>query len=181
VIGRPLVTRVAEVLGEHGVAYAVIGAAALAAHGVARSTFDVDLFTTSQAPLEHEFWSEVAADSELSLAIRRGDADDPLQGLVRVEAPDQRTVDVVIGRRGWMSEAVARAAMIRIAGSPQPVITAPDLVLFKLYAGGSQDCWDIEQLLAGSDRDSLAAAVDAGIAALPVDARRLWQRLRPTP
>jgi hypothetical protein len=87
----PLIARVAAVLGQSGVRYALIGAGALAAHGIARSTFDLDLF--------------------------------------------------------------------------------------KLYAGGSQDCWDIEQLLAASDRPSLIQEVESRLEALPGQARRLWRRL----
>jgi len=181
VTAQPLIARVAAALDAHGVPYAVVGAAALAAHGVARSMFDLDLLTTSTSALERELWTMVAADGATRLEIRRGEADDPLLGLVRVEADGQRTVDVVVGRHAWQGDVVRRAARVRIAGVQMPVVTAADLVLLKLYAGGSQDCWDIEQLLAGPDRASLTAAVDGRVGVLPIDARQLWRRFRPDP
>jgi hypothetical protein len=61
------------------------------------------------------------------------------------------------------------------------VVGAADLVLLKLYAGGSQDCWDIEQLLADVDTAAIVAQVDSRIAMLPAHAAELWRRLRPTP
>ena len=40
-----LLDRVAAILDRAGARYAVIGASAMAAHGVARSTYDIDLLT----------------------------------------------------------------------------------------------------------------------------------------
>jgi hypothetical protein len=52
-----------------------------------------------------------------------------------------------------------------------------DLIVLKLYAGGAQDAWDIEQLLAAGDEDLVRRDVDPIVAHLPLDARALWQRL----
>jgi hypothetical protein len=178
VTDKPLVAHVVALLQANGVPYAVFGAAALAAHGVARSTFDIDLFTTSTSVLSEAFWSGGLSIAAVSVDIRAGGADDPLRGVVRIEAEGQRSVDVIVGRHIWQGEAVSRAMRLSIAGVDQPVLTAPDLILFKLYAGGPQDCWDIEQLLAGSDGRAIMATVDERLPALPSDARQLWQRLR---
>ena len=62
-----------------------------------------------------------------------------------------------------------------------PTALARDLILLKLYAGGSQDAWDVEQLLAGPDREVLIAAVAADIDDLPARCRRLWKRLLDPP
>ena len=56
-------------------------------------------------------------------------------------------------------------------------MTAANLILLKLYAGGPQDAWDIEQLLASGDRDGLVVAVSAALPALPEEARRQWARI----
>ena len=173
----PLIARVAAVLDYGGVRYALIGAGALAAHGIARSTFDLDLFTDAAAVLRVETWAALSAAGGVRVSVRTGDADDPLRGLVRIEADGERDVDVVVGRSAWQSEAVDRAQPLLIAGIRLPVVTPADLVLFKLYAGGSQDCWDIEQLLEGSNRPSLIAEVEPRLEALPGQARRLWHRL----
>ena len=173
----PLVARVASVLDQCGVRYALIGAGALAAHGIARSTFDLDLFTDAEAVLQREAWASLSAAGGVHVSVRTGDADDPLRGVVRIEADGERDVDVVVGRSAWQSEAVDRAQPLVIAGIRLPVVRPADLVLFKLYAGGSQDCWDVEQLLAAGDRQSLVREVESRLEALPGQARQLWRRL----
>jgi hypothetical protein len=179
VTGQPLVARVVAALDAYRARYALIGAAALAAHGVARSTFDLDLLTTAANALEPGLWRDLSAHGSIRLTVRKGDPDDPLLGVVRIEADGQRAVDVVVGRWAWQSDVVARAKPLVIGGVPIPVVTAADLVLLKLYAGGSQDCWDIEQLLADAGAPAVTADVDDRVAALPPHARALWQRLRP--
>jgi hypothetical protein len=57
------------------------------------------------------------------------------------------------------------------------VATASDLIALKLYAGGPQDAWDIEQLLQAGHRSRLVAAVETLLPSLPEDARRLWARI----
>jgi hypothetical protein len=171
-----IVARVTAVLESEGVPFALIGAAALAAHGIARSTFDIDLFTTAAATLDPHFWDRLVG---VDLAVRTGDADDPLRGVVRIDSPGDRTVDIVVGRASWQTEIVARATPAVVNGVRLPVVSAPDLVLLKLFAGGAQDCWDIEQLVAGDAGRTLAPAVDALVPVLPVEGRRLWERLRP--
>jgi len=73
---------------------------------------------------------------------------------------------------------LARAVETEIGSVRVPVARAADLILLKLYAGGHQDKWDIEQLLTGPDRERLVAAVDHEVDALPADSRRLWARIR---
>jgi hypothetical protein len=177
VTDQPLVARVSAVLRARGIPFALVGAGALAARGVARSTFDLDLFTTVPAPLDAHFWADLSATPGIRVVARSGDAEDPLLGVVRIEADGERTVDVVVGRHAWQADVVARATPVALAGVLLPVATASDLVLLKLYAGGSQDRWDIEQLLAGEDRASVVAEVDARVAALASEARRLWASL----
>jgi len=66
----------------------------------------------------------------------------------------------------------------RVADVQVPVVDASGLVLLKLYAGGPQDRWDIEQLLdLAADREALKALVGQRLADLPPRCRRLWMRL----
>src|SRR2546426_404447 len=67
--------------------------------------------------------------------------------------------DVVIGRSGWMSGMLERAAESEVDGIHVPVARRADLILLTLYAGGHQDAWDIEQLLAGAETDAVIAEV----------------------
>ncbi len=172
-----LLSRVVATLEQLGVPHALIGAAALAAHGIGRSTLDLDLLVTDGRVLERAAWEPLEAEGA-SVEVRRGDADDPLAGVVRVERAGDRPVDVVVGRAGWQSEVLARAVVTRIGDADVRIATAGDLVALKLYAGGAQDRWDVVQLLAGGERAAIVAAVDAMVAKLPPRCGALWAEIR---
>jgi predicted nucleotidyltransferase len=174
-----LLARVTAALDHAGIRYAVIGAGALAAHGIARSTFDLDLFTTDRAALDDRTWTGVSSDTGVTLEIRTGDSTDPLAGLVRLSAAGERDIDVVVGRSRWQAAVVERAVRVVVHGVLLPIVTPADLVLLKLYAGGSQDRWDIEQVLALADRDVIIESVSARIAELPPDCQAAWARFVP--
>lgn len=166
-----LLARVSRFLDRERVLHALIGAAAMAVHGVSRSTLDQDLLTTDTRVLAPDFW---AAFDGPRADVRRGDADDPLAGVVRVAGRPDRDVDVVVGRHGWQQQAVDRA--LRFPGFFVPVVTAADLVLLKLYAGGSQDRWDVEQLLASGDASAIRRDVADRLPLLPPAASELWSQ-----
>lgn len=166
-----LLDRVADAAGAAGVPVALIGAGALAVHGVSRSTFDIDLLSTDPRALDSSTW---AALGDVLSEIRRGDADDPLAGAVRFQAAGERIVDLVVARPGWPDDVLARAVMVQVDERQIPVVRVPDLILLKLYAGGTQDRWDIEQLLAAGDRTALARDVEAHLGRLPARCRELW-------
>jgi Nucleotidyl transferase of unknown function (DUF2204) len=170
-----LLERVAALLSARGIRHALIGAAALAVHGVSRSTLDQDLLVHDRRVLDPDFWAELSGAA--SIDIRTGDADDPLAGVVRASDEGERAVDVVVGRYQWQQHVLERATTI---GEYQlPVVQRADLILLKLYAGGSQDKWDIEQLLAIDSSAEALASIDAHIASLPARSRELWRALRP--
>jgi hypothetical protein len=68
--------------------------------------------------------------------------------------------------------------VVAIEGVEVPVAAPADLILMKLYAGGSQDMWDVEQLLAGPEGLTARAEVEATLGTLPLECRRLWERIR---
>ena len=155
----------------------MIGAAAMAVHGVSRSTRDVDLFTLARECLEVAFWAPLRATS-VEARVRKGDADDPLAGVVRITAAGEHPLDVVVGKSPWQAAVTAGAREAMIEDVRVPVASRADLVLLKLYAGGPQDAWDIQQLLACPEGAALAAQVDAVVIGLPSHSRSLWARLR---
>lgn len=163
--------RVRATLDQNQLSYALIGGAALAARGIARSTFEIELLTTEVRVLDRTVWTASLAGD---IDIRRGDLDDPLAGAVRITLGTDRPVDVIVDKHPWQTRAVARAEPI--SGGP-PVVLACDLVLLKLYAGGAQDLWDIRKLLALGDA-SLAIDVTADLSALPADLQRRWESVR---
>lgn len=172
-----ILARVVAELTAASIPHCLIGAGALAAHGVARSTIDLDLLVADPACLAPSMWRPLE-DEGLQVEVRRGDSDDPLAGIVRIAGPASRPVDVVVGRWLWQARIAERARPIVAGGVELPVALPADLVLLKLYAGGPQDAWDIGALLVDDD-GTLAAQVDARVAELPPDARELWSKLGP--
>lgn len=172
-----LLFRVAGHLALRRVPFAAVGGVALAVRGVARSTFDVDLLTMDSAVLADPFWGPLAHWGA-AVEVRRGDADDPLRGLVRLVSRDERSVDVVVGRGAWQEGVVKRAEPFALLDAEVPVVRAADLVLLKLHAGGTQDLWDVRQLL-DADRDgTVADEVESRFGEVPRPVAIVWKRVR---
>ena len=166
--------RVCATLAAGRIAHALIGAAALAARGVARSTFDIDLLVADTRVLDRAQWGMLEAQG-LRVDIRKGDDDDPLGGVVRIDADGQRPIDVILGKLPWHHRAVARADAV---GGGPPVVQARDLVLLKLYAGGTQDLWDIRELLAQPHHESLVEAIREDLEPLGEAMNQAWLAVR---
>jgi predicted nucleotidyltransferase len=173
-----LLASVATILRTHGTPFALIGAGAMAVHGVSRSTRDLDVLVTDVGCLTAAYWDRSKLE-DVEITMHRGDADDPLAGVVRLR-PRQSggPLDVIIGRSGWVSGVLQRAAESEIDGVQVPVARRADLILLKLYAGGAQDAWDIEQLLAGAGSHLVIADVERELPRLPPHASQLWRRIR---
>lgn len=153
--------------------HAVIGALALSVHGVVRASDDIDVLVTDGRCLEPSTWSDLG--SETTVEIRRGDAEDPLVGLVRLTPSHGTRVDIVVGRGRWQEEMLTRSRRMSLLGSSIPVVLPSDFVLLKLYAGGPQDAWDIDQLL--DARPEIESMVAAQLDVLPSESQKLWQRI----
>lgn len=171
-----LLALVARALDGQDIAYAVIGATALAVHGVSRSTADIDLLVTDPHCFDSAVWAPVAA-AGAAVDVRRGDTDDPLAGVIRISRAEDPPVDVIAGRSTWQAAVIARAVRANLGGAADVPVAAPaDLVLLKLYAGGTQDAWDIAQLLDATP--SIGPLVDAAITDLPAECAALWRQIR---
>jgi predicted nucleotidyltransferase len=172
-----LLQDVVDVLRRRGTPHALIGAAAMAVHGVSRSTADVDLLTVDGTVLRSELWSPLQARG-LQVRVNRGDSDDPLAGTVRMTDGTQ-TVDVVVGRHAWQREILETAITSSVAGVDVPVARAASVILLKLHAGGPKDAWDVRSLLEASpDEPALRAEVIRALPAVGAEASRLWARLQ---
>lgn len=169
-----LLERVVHVLRAHDLPHALIGAGALAARGIARSTYDIDLLTTDARVLQADTWDTLRAE-DVAVEVRRGDSDDPLGGVVRIDAPGERPVDVILGKHAWQTRAIQRAEH---SSEGPPVVHARDLVLLKLYAGGTQDLWDVRELLQAPGAEQLIADVDADLAEQPTAMQERWAEAR---
>ena len=156
------------------VRFCVIGGIALAAHGYARYTADVDLLTMDRRVLDAAFWTSAGRTVE----IRVGDADDPLGGIVRW--PSVPPHDLLVGRGYAMQVAVDSPVRDDILEAP--VATALALVLLKLEAGAPHDLSDVlalaeaQRTLGTYDwRDQIAAHLPR----LSATARAAWDRIAP--
>lgn len=174
----PLLSRVVRLLADAGIPAALIGAAGMAVHGVSRSTVDQDLLVADARALDDGMWHPLSAIAHVDL--RRGDAEDPLAGVVRISATGERDVDVVVGRHAWQRRIVSEASTVATSAGPIAVASARDIVLLKLYAGGPQDLWDVEQLRAATG-PTLDEAVENVLDELPPAARDVWRRLTSAP
>jgi hypothetical protein len=125
-------------LDRSAVSWCMIGGSALAVHGYARFTADIDLLTMDSRVLDRTFWE----GAELP-EIRKGDWDDPLRGVVRFHS--EPGIDVIVGVGHAMRFAVESAETMAALG--WRVATPLGMVLLKLEAGGPMDRSDIVGLV----------------------------------
>jgi hypothetical protein len=164
-------------LEAEAIAFTLIGANALAVHGVSRSTLDVDLLTVDDRVLRRDVWANVEARG-CDIRISKGDADDPLAGCVRLAA-EGAVVDVILGRYAWQKALIEASPVTSVGALSLPVAPPYALILLKLHAGGPKDAWDIRALLESiATPDAVVAEVEHGLPLLPEDARKLWARIR---
>ena len=145
---------------------AMIGAAALAVHGYARGTEDIDLAVAVDPGTKLKALQSALQAGGFESELRLPGDDDPLGGLLTVRAPQAGSpgsidvVEVVNFRNPHRFVATPGPAAIAraeaMAGSSLRCVTLGDLVALKLYAGGLADLADIEQLLAHNPDADLA-------------------------
>jgi predicted nucleotidyltransferase len=147
-----------------GIQFALIGGVAVAARGASRSTLDIDVLTTDGAVLKEEFWQPVR-DQGLRVDVRKGDWDDPLAGVVRIDAAE--SIDVVVGKYKWERAVIERAETMTVRGMELKVPRVADLILLKLAAGGLRDTMDAGNLLKVGDSKAIAGQLNEVIPTLP--------------
>lgn len=156
------------------VAYALIGAVALAARGVSRSTADLDLLTTDLRVLRFDWPSLLPNEAEV--VVRKGDYDDPLAGVITFHAAGEEPVDLVVGRWKWMQEAIGRAERLELGFAEIPVLTVGDLALTKIDAGGPNDLQDLARLV-DVHGEALVEEIERRMPDLQ-EMRATWERFR---
>lgn len=159
---------VSAVLQSRHLGHALIGAVALAFHGVTRATLDVDFLATDRRVFELP-WSE---DLRLRSAdVRKGESDDPLAGVIRLTSTAGSQVGIVVGKWDWEAAVLTRTVRVRLAGADVPLASLADLVLLKVAAGGYGDLSDAALLLA-TDRAQIIGQLETLESSLPESLRR---------
>lgn len=181
-----VLTMVMQRLDAEEVPYRVIGAAALAAHGVSRATQDLDLLVTDRRALAASTWEPFDL-AGFELEVREGDREDPLAGVVRIDeaiADDQDwdtpliSVDIVVIDQPWAVAAVQRnGPAVVVEESRLESVSLEDLVLLKLYAGGPRDQSDLQELLERYPDLPQRDALTGGLRELPASCHRLWAQI----
>lgn len=157
-----LAERVASLASELGMATAVIGAAALAAHNYVRGTADVDLAMAVDPFRDLLRLRERLSAEGLHTELELPDADDVLGGVLRVrlQVDDDDSVEVVNFENPLRPasnpgrEAVATAEPLGWS-TVLRCVRVPQLIALKLFAGGRRHQADVVELLRrnpGADR-----------------------------
>lgn len=143
---------VSAILREANVRCMVIGAAALAVHGYARQSVDIDL-ATYENPFQNfkNLVSQLSAAGYQVEAITP-DADDPLGGVINVTGHDFDPVQIINFMNPLRPQRVHKMVGEALAelgddANELQVASAELLILLKLYAGDPQSLVDIHRLL----------------------------------
>ena len=130
-----------ELLRREGVDYLVIGAFALAVHGVIRGSSDVDaLLYISDRRLAK--LRKLFDDAGFGATLRRGDADDPIPSMLVLTDTFENQVDLLGGLRGLDPKVFARAIEVPFLGENLRIVGREDFIAMKCFAGGPQDVID---------------------------------------
>jgi hypothetical protein len=153
----------AEILAAEDVSYLIIGAFALSFHGSVRGSTDVDaLLNVPFSRLARLSKSFEAA--KFSVAIRRGDDEDPILSMLILSDDYGNRVELLGGLRGQDPGAFSRAIDVPFHGVNLHVVGLEDFISMKCFAGSTQDLADAR------------AAIDASIGPLNVDLLRAVTR-----
>jgi len=129
--------KLASLLNERGISYALIGGLAVAAWGTPRATEDIDLLAELSPSPEIDGALSAAG---FTVEWRRGDPEDPIPLLLRLGFETGPEIDVICVTRGWEREMLRRAVRISLPdGKPAYVVALEDLIVLKLVAGGPGD------------------------------------------
>jgi predicted nucleotidyltransferase len=130
-----------EILRREGVDYLVIGAFALAVHGVIRGSSDVDaLLHISERRVAK--LGDLFKKTGFGATLRRGDADDPIPIMLVLTDAYSNQVDLLGGLRGVDPQAFSRAIEVPFRGESLRIVGREDFIAMKCFAGGPQDVVD---------------------------------------
>jgi hypothetical protein len=146
------VLELARALAQRQAQHAFIGGLAINAWGIPRATFDIDVLVDPPEGNVAELMRGLAlAGIEIDDAVLRGYLD-PLSGMEKATGRLLAggvwfTIDVFVATTPFLRSAIGRRATIELGSDRIEVVTAADLLLFKLVAGRRKDWVDIENIV----------------------------------
>jgi hypothetical protein len=157
-VARPAITaqavlHLAKVLGTTGVPYAFMGGLALNAWGIPRTTFDFDVAVALDSQQLPGFLRGLEAhDLAADEPFLRGHVD-RLSGMEKCSArllfgSHWFVVDIFLATTPFLRSVMTRRVQVPVWGESVFVVSAADLILFKLVAGRRKDWVDIENVVA---------------------------------
>lgn len=176
---------VAFALRAEGVQFGLIGAVGLAAHGLLRSTADIDLLAAPGA-LVGRVWEPLRA-AGMRVELRPfglEDPSDPLAGVVRLAPRARLPIDVVVPKGSFTLRILARAnaegtLAANLGGVLLPLARLSDILILKLYAAADADgVEDAHMVLRSSRGAEVRDEIDAELEHLPASCQAIWQVLR---
>jgi hypothetical protein len=137
---------------ERGARFLVVGAHAMAIHGVPRATGDMDLWIDSSSGDSRAVWEALLAFGApmQSMGFSRTDLEIP-DRVIQIGIPPRR-IDVLTTLSGLDFEgAWSRRVMHSVATLSVPFLSREDLIRNKRATGRSKDLADLQVLEGGQD------------------------------
>ncbi|MGE0438237.1 MAG: hypothetical protein AB7P94_14975 [Steroidobacteraceae bacterium] len=141
-----LMADIAGLLEARGVRYAVIGAMAAAVHGVVRASLDADAVVALHVR-EAQALRQALIEEGFEAAVRTGDADDPIPGLLEIKDRHGNRVDLLLGLRGMDPELLTRTRQVRLGDATLEFVSREDFIAMKAFAGGPVDLEDARAVI----------------------------------
>ena len=135
-------------LTDAGARFIVVGAHALAVHGVPRATQDLDVWVDATPENAERVWNAFAAFGAPLEALGISHDDFQRPGMVVQIGLPPRRIDVLMGISGVPSfdEAWANRMVVTVRGREVPFLGRASLLDNKLAAGRRKDLADVEAL-----------------------------------
>jgi hypothetical protein len=144
-----LLLDVVEVLVREQLDYAVIGAFALSVYGAVRASTDADALLQVSFQRLRRLQSNLRA-AGFETTLRRGDLDDPVQGMLVINDEFGNKVDILGGLKGLDPEMFSRTLDVPFAGQILRLAGREDFIAMKCFAGGPQDLMDAQSAYDGA-------------------------------
>ena len=148
-----LMADIAESLAGRSVRFAVVGAMAAAVHGVVRASLDAAAIVPLNVP-EAQALRQSLIEEGYEVALRTGDIDDPIPGLLEIRDRYGNRVDLLLGLRGMDPEFLNRTRQVRLGAATLAIVGREDFIAMKAFAGGPVDLADARAVI-DLDRESL--------------------------